>query len=280
MKKLYNQIFGRWTVVGQEPIIAPDRKNKKWQCKCECGSIKYVYESSLLNGSSTSCGCKAKELSSQRRLGKADGNRRKENNEVEFCGDYIKIYNYNKSKFFIIDTDDYDKIKNFRWNKAGSKWYAHIYVDTKDDNILKYSSCGKLNLYRFLLSTNDTNVIIDHINGNTDDNRKENLRKVTKQQNALNKNIRSNSSTKINGVSFSKLHNKYEAYISKDGHRFNLGLYNSIDEASYARYYVEKLLYDDFSPIKSRSLSIPYLEESIRSGIENKIRNKINDNIN
>ncbi len=48
--------FGKWTVIG-----FVDRKNTRnriayWECLCRCGTRKKVLQSSLLNGTSTSCG--------------------------------------------------------------------------------------------------------------------------------------------------------------------------------------------------------------------------------
>lgn len=57
--KLHNKQFGEWTVIGETPF----NKNAKpyWKCKCSCGSIKDVAQSSLINGSSTKCKeCKSK----------------------------------------------------------------------------------------------------------------------------------------------------------------------------------------------------------------------------
>ena len=47
--------FGRWTVVGDP--IRNDHGEKKWLCRCECGTERYVLERTLRSGGSTSCGC-------------------------------------------------------------------------------------------------------------------------------------------------------------------------------------------------------------------------------
>lgn len=57
---LDGQKFGRWTVLK----TIPRYKNGKTYClcRCECGTERYVVRSALLDGSSQSCGCLAKEL--------------------------------------------------------------------------------------------------------------------------------------------------------------------------------------------------------------------------
>ena len=47
--------FGRWTVL--DSFITTDSGEKKWLCRCECGTEKYVLERNLKYGGSLSCGC-------------------------------------------------------------------------------------------------------------------------------------------------------------------------------------------------------------------------------
>lgn len=61
---LTNQKFGRWTVIDRDYT----KKDTAWICQCECGNIKSVNSKNLREGKSTSCGCLAKEKTSQRLL--------------------------------------------------------------------------------------------------------------------------------------------------------------------------------------------------------------------
>lgn len=56
---LSGQKFGRWTVL-DEYIVTP-RRERKWLCRCDCGTQRHVLERSLLYGGSESCGCLRKE---------------------------------------------------------------------------------------------------------------------------------------------------------------------------------------------------------------------------
>ena len=53
------QKYGRWTVL--DTFILTPRKERKWLCRCDCGTERYVLERSLLYGGSVSCGCLRKE---------------------------------------------------------------------------------------------------------------------------------------------------------------------------------------------------------------------------
>lgn len=57
-----NMKFGRWT------LLKPSKKEGKftWICRCDCGTVREVYEDTILSGASKSCGCYKKELLSCR----------------------------------------------------------------------------------------------------------------------------------------------------------------------------------------------------------------------
>ena len=54
------QRFGRWTVLDQPPETSV-KGERKWLCRCDCGTERYVLERSLRYGGSVSCGCFRKE---------------------------------------------------------------------------------------------------------------------------------------------------------------------------------------------------------------------------
>jgi len=75
---------------------------------------------------------------------------------------------------------------------------------------------------------------LDHINGNRQDNRIENLRECTINQNAQNRKARKGCSSKHKGVSWSKEKRLWEAYINTDKKRIQLGRFWDEETASQA----------------------------------------------
>ncbi len=63
MKDLTGEKFHRWTVVGS--YTETPKGERKWLCRCECGTEKYVLERSLVYGGSESCGCLRKEKAAE-----------------------------------------------------------------------------------------------------------------------------------------------------------------------------------------------------------------------
>lgn len=76
---------------------------------------------------------------------------------------------------------------------------------------------------------------IDHINGIRDDNRIENLRDVSRQQNGMNQKLPTRSSSGIMGVYYRPDRNKYVANIMFKGKSYNLGHFTDKFEAARAR---------------------------------------------
>lgn len=62
-KVFAGQKYGRWTVL--DAFIRNVRNEKKWLCRCDCGTERYVLERSLIHNGSKSCGCLAAEAVSK-----------------------------------------------------------------------------------------------------------------------------------------------------------------------------------------------------------------------
>ena len=88
------------------------------------------------------------------------------------------------------------------------------------------------------LDMSDTKIQVDHINGIRHDNRLENLRLVTHQQNQHNY-------TKALGYSWHKQHNKWMAKIGIDGRGIHLGYFVNPEDARQA-YLDAKSKYHKF----------------------------------
>jgi len=90
---------------------------------------------------------------------------------------------------------------------------------------------------------------IDHINGDPSDNRIENLRKVTNQQNGMHRTrAQSNSRSGVVGVYPHKATGKWEASICHNGKSIFLGLHEHIEDAIAVRVAKERELFGEHAP--------------------------------
>lgn len=86
---------------------------------------------------------------------------------------------------------------------------------------------------------------IDHINGDTSDDRFCNLREATRSQNLGNRKRNINSTTGFKGVT--KRGSRYLAYINKDGTRIWLGYHQTPEEAHAAYMGKATELFGEFA---------------------------------
>jgi len=84
------------------------------------------------------------------------------------------------------------------------------------------------------------NMDIDHVNGNGLDNRLENLRLATRQENAKNRKITNNIKQGVFGISFYKNLNKWRAMIKNNGKLEHIGYFETKEAAIEARKNKEK----------------------------------------
>lgn len=175
-------------------------------------------------------------------------------NEYHIKGNitYIDLYDKNCNVIgqAIIDTEDLNKVKYTKWKLSGSGYAM---------NTPKYSS-GSKHMSRDVLGTTE---FVDHINHNTLDNRKENLRIVTKSQNQMNSNHK--------GVT-AKSDGKFYAQIKINQRLINLGTYIFEEEAMFARWYAEVLLFKEYRYQKEKPIILEDREKQIKEYVDRKVQ--------
>ena len=79
------------------------------------------------------------------------------------------------------------------------------------------------------------------------DNRKQNLKIITYSQDNMGKRMQSNNTSGHTGVSWSKQHKKWEAYITINKHRKHLGIFKYQSDAIKARKEAEEKYFGEYS---------------------------------
>ena len=134
------------------------------------------------------------------------------------------IYIIENGYQILIDKEDAEKIKKYRWRVDQATGYVY-----SDFNGIK------VYLHRYIMDIHDkkTNLVIDHINRNKKDNRKENLRICTHAENLRNLSILSNSNTGFRNVY--KKGKKFCLMSNYKGHVTYFGTFQTIQEALTAK---------------------------------------------
>jgi hypothetical protein len=147
-------------------------------------------------------------------------------------GDYVKVYIYYKSQefCFAIDADDWENLKQYKWFRVTKGYVA---------TMLKKERKIKL-LHHFLLPKKE-GYLIDHINRNSLDNRRINLRYISPSENIINQGRFVDK--KDCGLSYNKAYKHWEARISYRKERVHLGYFKSKKLALIERKKAEQQYY-------------------------------------
>lgn len=183
---------------------------------CEtCGKKFTVTPSSLKFRSAKYC-CKECYIKSQKR---------NKNNYVQkdgYCELRIENKFNNRQVTVLISNEDIEKVKLGNWCACYDKTINGYYIR---------GTIGKqkIQLHRYITNC-PKDLQVDHINRNTLDNRRENLRTCTNLENAMNRsiNVYENEMTGIN------YHIRRKKYCLIINHR-HIGIYETIEEAKQAK---------------------------------------------
>lgn len=126
---------------------------------------------------------------------------------------------------FIFDAIFYEKIKDVKFYRS----QKHV-----PDRKTYISDCHGKKIHMYLLGETP-GYEVDHINRDTFDNRRCNLRVCTHQQNQCNQPLQKNNTSGVTGVSFYAPRNKYRARIKIFQHDIHLGYYETFESAVQAR---------------------------------------------
>ncbi len=143
-----------------------------------------------------------------------------------------------------IDKEDFDRVSQYKWGVAfmGQQGYKRPYVRTR---IGGRKDSVYIRLHRLIMNA-DSDVEVDHINGDTLDNRKGNLRFATRLEQSRNTGMRKNNTTGYKGVSYIARLKKYRAYIVVNRKQTNLGLHETAEAASEAYDAAARQLFGEF----------------------------------
>lgn len=206
-------------LIGRLKVNAEARKAKNgvilWECSCTCGKTVLLPGNSLRNGHAVTCGhC----------LSYTD------------YGSYMIGTDVNGAPFQF-DTEDWDKVKEFRW-WVGCDGY--VCADDKKRRRIK--------LHNIIINP-PGDLVADHINGDRADCRKANLRWASIRENSYNSKLSRRNSTGFKGVYYDRHRGKYEAYIRPNGAKKHLGRYTTAHEAARAYNVAASFYFGEFAKL-------------------------------
>lgn len=151
----------------------------------------------------------------------------------------------------LMDDDDFERLKAWKWwseiHHKGSPRES-IRVRGRDTSI-PYRSWALKKLHRVVMGTTDPDILVDHINHNPLDNRKENLRLCTTSENKRNSVKQTLGTSRFKGVHLYQ--GKWWAKITVSGKRVYLGRYDTEEQAAKAYVDAAQIHHGEFACTKS-----------------------------
>ena len=175
-------------------------------------------------------------------------------NTYEIIDDYviINIKRVNGDIFkTLVSLSDLEKMKNFNYS-----WYVHYCKNSSSYYVLSTVYLGTFNgkpkyksmpLHKFIMDAED-NTYVDHINHDSLDNRRENLRVVTNNENTKNRKSK-NSNNKSGYRNVSKQGKFWVVQMQIDGQNIILNRFplDKLEEAGFYAKEMRRILYGEFA---------------------------------
>ena len=213
-----------------EDYISPSGVHyAQWLCECDCedkNKVK-VLGSNLTRGLTQSCGCVRKTSCF------TTGSQNHKQNPYDIDGEFGIMWSLNTNEEIYFDICCAKDVLAHCWT-VDNNGYPSTTISGK--RVLMHVFLGYKNY--------------DHIDKNKRNNRIENLRQCTTQENNRNKSVGKNNRSGIIGVYWKDDTNKWYAQITIDYKAICLGSFYDKDDAIKARLIAEQKYFGKFAPQK------------------------------
>lgn len=152
-----------------------------------------------------------------------------------------KLYWKPRSLKWFRDGTKFGKVANCqRWNTVRANQEAFTAIERRRGEDKGYAVGILLNVrYKahriiYKMCKGKDPAHIDHIDGDSSNNRIENLRSVSQKTNSRNQKLRSTNTSGVSGVRWNKDKNRWIARIKVDYEHVNIGSFLTLDEAEVA----------------------------------------------
>jgi hypothetical protein len=135
---------------------------------------------------------------------------------------------------FYIDIDDYENVSQYTWRISKKRLKYYVITGSFKKGTMRY-------LHNLIVGSVPNGYEVDHIDGNSLNNRSKNLRIVSRQENVDNQRAtRIDNQIGIRGIAYSRANKNYKVDFYYHKNRFYTKDWQSIEEAVWCRYCFEE----------------------------------------
>jgi hypothetical protein len=148
-----------------------------------------------------------------------------------------------KQQFAIVDDEDFERVSHGKWYAS---WCSHTNSYRAARFVVEKGKRHFIYMHREVIGASALELV-DHINHDTLDNRRANLRLCNRRQNQANQRMVSTNTSGFKGVSLDKRNNKWRARIRVDGKTRHISMHNEAVCAAASYDAVAVQIFGDFA---------------------------------
>ena len=158
----------------------------------------------------------------------------------------MKLIKLTRGQHALVDDDMCEELIEFtwcaQWSPITKSFYA-VRAGRKSDGLLYRKH---ISMHRVIMDASK-GMQVDHIDHNTLDNRRSNLRLCTTAQNAMNRGVSISNTSGYKGVGWDKVNTKWKAYIRVNTKLLHLGYFNSKNDAVRVWNLAARMYHGEFA---------------------------------
>lgn len=153
----------------------------------------------------------------------------------------MKTIQLTQGQYALVDDEDFDYLNQWKWMAS---WNPNTFSFYATRHATTSSKSNNIRMHRLIMNTPE-GLVCDHIDHNTLNNQKHNLRNCTTSENARNR-ITENRNNKLGVLGVTKHHKGFRAAIQKNGKKIHLPTRKTIEEATEDRRKAQEKEYGEF----------------------------------
>lgn len=166
----------------------------------------------------------------------------------------MKTISLTRGLFAIVDDEEHERLSQWKWHampNGSGQFYAARRSRISDGR--RPNEPQKLILMHRLIASVPIDLVTDHINGDTLDNRRSNLRCATHTQNMQNRAKKRRSASRFKGVTWDRERMKWVAVLQADSTVHFLGRFEREEDAGLAYAAAAERFFGEFNRQAERS---------------------------